>query len=154
MRHSLFLCAIALIVLPGGVEGQVPADSLVQGDQVRYKLTGPFDNLPDECEGTFEALTITGVTLARLECVDAPPFVDLPAPLIKDFEVVRGRENWRWPGALVGGLASCAVLMAVDTGEDDIPIVRCPLGLFIGGFAGFAIGNAIVYDNWVDVDFN
>lgn len=158
MRYSFLLVAVALVALPAASAAQIPADSLIAGDLVQYRLSGPLHDLPDESKATFEALTFSGVVVSTVEGFDASGSVELPRELIDGFEVARGTKDIRWPGAVVVGAAGCAVGYAVvkaGNSEDHEGgmFLGCPLGILVGGVLGYFVGSKITGPKWTDVEF-
>jgi len=150
-----WLVACALIAVAKESIAQIPETSLHMGDKVRYELTNPVEDVPRKSEATYLSRTLTGITVSVAKGSNPYHSVELPIALIGDLDVSRGTESWRWPGLLVGGLAGCAIAMfAPDGGEDDIPILRCPVGLMVGGGAGFLLGSLVNSPKWVGVEFD
>ncbi len=156
MRHSLFLVAIPLIALPCASAAQIPADSLVAGDHVRYELTSSFDHLPEKGEGTFEALGLTAVFLSAVDDTQSHTTFELPRELVDDFQVARGTENIGLPVAIIAGGVGCAIgfSLANNTGDQSGGIGACFAGTLVGGGIGFVVGSRISEPRWIDVDMD
>lgn len=156
MRFSLWLAVFAVVALPGASAAQIPADSLVAGEHVRYELTAPLDDIPEEGEGTFEALSVTAVTLSGLEDFELLGSVELPRQLIDDFQVTRGTKNVGLPVAIALAGVGCAIgfSLANDTGDQSGGLGACFGGVLAGGTVGFVLGSFITGPRWEDIAFD
>ncbi len=156
MRHLTRLAALVPLVFPSTTAAQIPVDSLVTGERVRFELTGPVDDLPVDGEATFETLTRSGLLVSDLEGFKADSTVELPSSVVRHSEAARGTGDWRAGGAVIGGLSFCGVLLAFDDndGDDNLGALNCALGLVVGGTLGFLVGKEITNEQWTNVMFN
>ena len=151
VRYTRILVALALITPAGTSPAQVPLDSLIAGESVRYELVGPFRDAPRKSEATFDRQTRVSVVLIEVEESQSRGEVAIPTEMFEAFEVARGNESWAWPLALVGGLGGCALAVATSD-ESDVPLARCPGGLLIGGLVGYGTGSLIKQPKWLPVE--
>lgn len=156
MRHCIRLAVLVLVAFPSASVAQIPADSLVAGDQIQYELSGPLEDLPEESKATFEALTFSGVIVSTVEDFDDLASVELPRELIDDFQVARGTENIGLPVALIAGAVGCAIgfSLANNTGDQSGGLGACFAGTLVGGGIGFVIGSRISEPRWIDVQMD
>jgi hypothetical protein len=152
VRYTPLLATIVVAATTGTGTAQIPLDSLVAGDFVRYELARTPGGVPQEASGTLNAVTPVAVMLSEVDDYQNAEPLLLPREYFARMDVARGTRDIRWPGTVIGAAGGCAVGIVTSGDVDALDkVLRCTVGVALGGLLGYGGGLLIKGPRWIEV---